>query len=205
MSVTHKVLDHHLHHEWKSLGKYFPLAASAPDSVCVYKCIDNNNLFKVFEHNFFCLQKSTSWVFITFLESFFLSISGYWRSILLRQLPFTSEISSTHLDYWELDWYKIKGKRITLTSDSPKIGRTCCFCHRICGIWYTPKNTMIMKNQSRFFPCTIVFFQVWKNVRRLEIRYRATALLNHLYLQLWGWEITLCPATGYHIILQMMS
>jgi hypothetical protein len=131
--------------------KYFPLAASAPDSVCVYKCIDNNNLFKVFEHNFLCLQKSTSWVFITFLESFFLSISGYWRSILLRQLPFTSEIFSTHLDYWELDWYKIKGKRSTLTSDSPKSGRTCCFCHRICGIWYTPKNTRIMKNQVDSF------------------------------------------------------
>jgi hypothetical protein len=172
MSVTHKVSDHQLHREWKSLAASTSHWLHQLLTVCVYKCIDNNNLFKAFEHNFFCLQKSTSWVFITFLESFFLSIYGYWKSSLLRQLPFTSKISSTPLDYWELEWYRIKGKELHLL---PKSARTCCFFYQICGIWYTPKNTRTMKNQVDSFHVHSLFSSLEKceeardNIRRNSI------------------------------------
>ncbi len=186
--VAHKVSNHHLHHEWKSLAASTSHWLHQLLTVCVYKCIDNNNLFKVFEHNF-VLQQWTSWVLITFLESFFLSISGYWRSSLLCQLPFTSEISSIPLDYWEIEWYRIKGKELHLLQTVQKMQEHAASVIKYVVSDRHPRNTRIMKNQVDSFHVHSLFSSLEKceeardNIPRISIRQpfasAASGLGNH--------------------------
>jgi hypothetical protein len=184
--------------------KYFPLAASAPDTVNIQKCIDNNNLFKVLEHNFFVYKS---------LHSEYLS--HFWNHSSFQFLDIEGLVSFVnchlHQKYPQPLWItkslsntEQREKNYTYFRQSKKCKNIAASVIKYVVSDTHPRTPGSWKIKS-ILSMYIVFFQVWKNVRRLEITYRATALVNHLYLQLWGCEITLCPATGYHIIQQMMS